>query len=106
MNTRLGSAAFLFVLALTVGSTLSAARNPASKTAPAAAAANPQETVAERTGPAGVDPDKTYKAHCSSCHVEPRRYSDRANVTILRHMRVRANLTAEEEKAVLRYLTR
>jgi hypothetical protein len=36
----------------------------------------------------------------------PRRLPDREMATIMRHMRVRANLTAEEAEAILRYLTR
>jgi hypothetical protein len=53
-----------------------------------------------------VDPDHAYRANCSRCHVEPRKLPDREMATIMRHMRVRANLTAEETEAILRYLTR
>jgi len=108
MNTRLGTAVFLLVFVLMMGSGLAVARGPASKAAKATAtsAAKSQVTALVEPKPIGIDPDKVYKAHCSSCHVEPRRFSDRANVTIIRHMRVRANLTAEEEKAIIRYLSR
>ncbi len=53
-----------------------------------------------------IDPDQAYRANCSRCHAKPRRLPDREMATIMRHMRVRANLTAEEAEAILRYLTR
>lgn len=52
-----------------------------------------------------VNADLAYKANCSRCHAAPRKFSERAMVTIMRHMRVRANLTEEETKAILQYLT-
>lgn len=51
-----------------------------------------------------INADLAYKANCTRCHVAPRKFSDRATVTILRHMRVRANLTEEEAEAILKYL--
>lgn len=53
-----------------------------------------------------VDPDRAYKSNCSRCHLEPRKYSERKTATIVRHMQVRANLTAEEAAAILSYLTK
>ncbi len=53
-----------------------------------------------------IDPDAAYKSNCTRCHVAPRKFSERETATIVRHMRVRANLTEEEEAAIIRYLTR
>ena len=53
-----------------------------------------------------VDGDQAYKANCTCCHTAPRKFSAREMVTVMRHMRVRANLTEAEERAILRYLTR
>ena len=53
-----------------------------------------------------VDGDQAYKANCSRCHLEPRKFSERKMVTIMRHMQVRANMPAEETEAILRYLTK
>lgn len=53
-----------------------------------------------------LDADQAYKANCSRCHLEPRKFSERKMATIMRHMQVRANMTAEEAQAVLRYLTK
>jgi len=53
-----------------------------------------------------VDPDEAYKANCSRCHLAPRKFPEGKMATIMRRMRVRANLTDEEAEAILRYLTR
>ncbi len=53
----------------------------------------------------GVDADLAYRANCSRCHVEPRKFSEGETATIMLHMRVRANLTEEETQAIVRYLS-
>lgn len=50
-------------------------------------------------------PDDVYKSNCTRCHAEVPKYDVRREKTILRHMRVRANLTGDEAKALLEYLT-
>ncbi len=73
--------------------------------------AEPATKVAAKSSPSKskvVKPlsgDLTYRANCTRCHVEPRRFSERKTATILRHMRVRGNLTEEEAEAILRFLT-
>ena len=52
-----------------------------------------------------IDGDAAYKANCIRCHVEVTKLSERMTATAMRHMRVRANLTDEETKAILKYLT-
>jgi hypothetical protein len=51
-----------------------------------------------------VDPDDAYKNNCMRCHAAVREYSPRQTATIVMHMRVRANITAEETQAILQYL--
>lgn len=73
--------------------------------------AEPATKVAAKSSPSKskvVKPlsgDLTYRANCTRCHVEPRRFSERKTATILRHMRVRGNLTEAEAEAILRFLT-
>jgi hypothetical protein len=64
--------------------------------APLFAADNPKKTA--------IDPDDAYKNNCMRCHGAVRQYSPRQTATIVIHMRVRANMTAEETQAILRYL--
>ncbi len=59
----------------------------------------------EKATPATVDPDQAYKNNCLRCHAAVRTYSPRMTAAILMHMRVRANMTAEDTQAILQYLT-
>ncbi len=49
--------------------------------------------------------DDAYKQNCTRCHSEVPPVSTRRTKTIVRHMRVRANITTEEAQAILQYLT-
>lgn len=78
------------------------------KVTPAKAMARPAtgRSAQEEPVSAHVDGDQAYKANCSRCHMSPRKFSARKMVTIMRHMRVRGNLTEDETEAILKYLTR
>ena len=68
----------------------------------------PQSTAkpkAESKVREGFSADEVYKSNCTRCHSELPKVSERRTKTILRHMRVRANLTQAEAKAVLEYMT-
>lgn len=54
----------------------------------------------------GLDGAKVFEQNCGRCHLprQPKERSDRQWKIIMAHMRVRANLTAEEAEAVLKYL--
>jgi hypothetical protein len=51
-----------------------------------------------------IDPDDAYKNNCMRCHTSVQQFSPRMTKTIMMHKRVRARLTAEETKAILKYL--
>jgi cytochrome c5 len=61
---------------------------------PAAATARTQQNPGERV----------FQANCNRCHWAPQQLSPRITGTVVRHMRVRASLNAEDEKAILKYL--
>ena len=48
--------------------------------------------------------DDAYKQNCTRCHNEVPKLAPRSTKTIMRHMRVRANLTKDEAQAILEYL--
>ena len=48
--------------------------------------------------------ERAFKANCSRCHYAPDTLNPRITGTVVRHMRVRANLSAADERAILRYL--
>lgn len=55
--------------------------------------------------PAHMEPaERAFQSNCSRCHYAPESLSPRITGTVVRHMRVRANLSAEEERLILSYL--
>ena len=51
-----------------------------------------------------LTPDQMYKANCTRCHSELPTMDARRTATIVRHMRIRANLTEREAHAIFEYL--
>lgn len=47
---------------------------------------------------------QVFEQNCSRCHNPPRSFPPQITGTILRHMRVRASLSAADERALLRFL--
>lgn len=68
----------------------------------------PQKRQASQELVAGTAVDgpgeRKFHANCSRCHTAPEQISPRITGTILRHMRVRASLSAEDEQDILHYL--
>ena len=52
-----------------------------------------------------VDGEQVYKTNCTRCHFTPPSMNKRQIRAAVRHMRVRANLLAEQADAVSEYLT-
>ena len=50
------------------------------------------------------DGEAVYKTNCTRCHNTPPSMNERQARVVVSHMRVRANLTEVDAKAVLRYL--
>jgi cytochrome c5 len=74
--------------------------SPAPK--PAGTAAKPTAKAASTNQP-DVGQRK-FDANCGRCHSFPEQLSPSLTGTVVRHMRVRANLSAEDEKDILRFL--
>lgn len=47
---------------------------------------------------------EVFEENCSRCHNPPRGVPPQITATVLRHMRVRASLSAADERALLRFL--
>jgi cytochrome c5 len=47
---------------------------------------------------------QVFNQHCSRCHNAPDKFSTRISGTIVRHMRVRANLSEADYRALLKFL--
>jgi cytochrome c5 len=50
------------------------------------------------------DGGRKFDANCGRCHSAPEQLSPSLTGTVVRHMRVRASLSAQDEKDILKYL--
>ena len=48
--------------------------------------------------------ERVFNQNCSRCHEAPQTFPPQISGTIVRHMRVRASLSAQDEKALLKFL--
>ena len=81
-----------------------AAREPASDRAPASKA-EPAVRNEATTDAMRVEGEKRFQANCSRCHQYPHKFPPRMILTIERHMRVRALITDEDMRVIMRYLS-
>jgi cytochrome c5 len=58
---------------------------------------------AQSTTPQDVG-ERKFNANCSRCHSAPEQLSPTITGTVVRHMSVRANLSAQDEKDILKFL--
>ena len=77
----------------------------------AQAARSPQSTLqastpsAQHAIAASADRgERAFKANCGRCHNPPEQLSPRITGTVLRHMRERALLSAQDERDILKFL--
>ena len=107
----LAGAATLILSACQTGKKTTAASPPASATAasakatvPAAPATTPKPQFFGR--PSGKSGTQLWAENCTRCHNNrsPASYSDAQWEVAMHHMRIRANLTAEEHTKILEFL--
>jgi mono/diheme cytochrome c family protein len=63
--------------------------------------AKPSATLA---GAASSEGEKRFQVNCGRCHNPPEDIAPAAARAVVRHMRVRAMLTAEDERLILEFL--
>jgi hypothetical protein len=49
--------------------------------------------------------EKRFRSNCARCHAAPPKFPPRMMATIVRHMRVRATITDQDMRLILRYMT-
>ena len=52
-----------------------------------------------------IEGEKRFRTNCGRCHMAPHKFPPRTMATAVRHMRVRAMITDEDMRLILRYLT-
>ncbi len=68
-------------------------------------ASSPKPSTAKPATPSeSQEGEKRFEAQCGRCHTPPQDLSPREAKAVVRQMRVRANLTAEDERLILKYL--
>ena len=79
-----------------------------SMAAPAAAAKQGTTAAQKQPAKAATADDKVgerkFQQNCNRCHNAPQELGPRVTGAVLLHMRVRASLSADDEKAILRYM--
>ena len=53
-----------------------------------------------------LEGDRRFRNNCGRCHASPHKLSPRMMATAIRHMRVRATLTDEDMRLILKYMTK
>ena len=91
----------VLLCALTLTSFLFAGAPSSAKNASAGAAV---EHVTD-AGSMRVAGEQRFRANCGRCHAVPQKFPPRMMGTILRHMRVRATITNEDQRLILFYMT-
>jgi mono/diheme cytochrome c family protein len=70
----------------------------------ATAAAAPAATGAQDEN-MRLEGEKRFRSNCGRCHTAPPKFPPRMMATIARHMRVRAAITDQDMRMILRYMT-
>jgi mono/diheme cytochrome c family protein len=79
---------------------ISAAPAATPPSAMAKPAADGAENRAQR-----LEGEKRFRTNCGRCHQAPHKFPPRVMATAIRHMRVRAMITDEDMRLILRYMT-
>jgi mono/diheme cytochrome c family protein len=103
MTPNLSSRATRIVLALSLASATLPAFSARIERMHGSSPAAPQTSTERPASPEATGAVK-FKQNCSRCHEAPQGFSSKISGTILRHMRVRASLSAQDERDILRFL--
>ena len=105
MKTHLHRMSWLAILlcALALASSVFAGSPSSRKEAAAAVVMVTNDTDADNLRLQG---EQRFRANCGRCHAAPQKFPSRMMSTVLRHMRVRATITAEDQRLILLYMTR
>ena len=52
-----------------------------------------------------IEGEKRFRTNCGRCHMPPHKFPPRIMAMAIRHMRVRAMLTEEDMRLILKYMT-
>ena len=110
MKTRFVLMAFLVAGAMSLGlmANASGGGKDDPKDTPAASAAPADQSVdnqAAQKENMHLEGERRFRSNCARCHAAPPKFPPRMMATIVRHMRVRATITDQDMRLILRYMT-
>jgi cytochrome c5 len=105
MKIKFFLAAFLVASALSLGlmANASSGGKDAAKDSPAPTGVSAEQSAQNET--MHVEGEKRFRSNCGRCHAAPPKFPPRMMATIVRHMRVRATITDQDMRFILRYMT-
>lgn len=101
MRSRRSVRKFTLILSLMALISFAFARTPAAKKGESAVPI----VQARDADSMRIEGEKRYHSNCGRCHAAPQKFPPRVMATVLRHMRVRATVTAEDQRLILFYMT-
>ncbi|MBZ5491371.1 MAG: cytochrome c [Acidobacteriia bacterium] len=104
MKMKFFLAAFLVASALSLGlmANASSGGKDTAKDSPAPTVSAEQSAQHENMN---LEGEKRFRSNCGRCHAAPPKFPPRMMATIVRHMRVRATITDQDMRLILRYMT-
>jgi len=104
MKIKFPLAAFLVASALSLGlmAKVGSGGKDSAKDSPAPTVSAEQSAQNENMH---VEGEKRFRSNCGRCHAAPPKFPPRMMATIVRHMRVRATITDQDMRLILRYMT-
>lgn len=97
---KAGTSITVLLFSLAMASSVLAGSHSANKEATPAPVVREQDADSMR-----IEGEKRYHANCGRCHVAPQKFPPRMMATVLRHMRVRATVTEDDQRLILFYMT-
>jgi cytochrome c5 len=101
MKSHFAASAFFLGVLGVIAAAVAAPRNPATPQQPAKSKVAVTPSSASNESAEG---EKRFQINCGRCHTPPENLSPREARAVLRQMRVRAGLSAEDERLILKYL--
>lgn len=83
-----------------INSKAKAVASPTTHSTPAKATQGSESDASDR-----LEGEKRFRTNCGRCHMPPHKFAPRVMATAIRHMRVRAMITDEDMRLILRYMT-
>lgn len=103
MRFRVFASGLMGIAVVGVAAGLCAAQAERQTTAAGSHPTAGRQAASEKAGPAEAG-ERVFTQNCSRCHNAPEGFSPRISATIARHMRVRANLSSQDEQALRHFL--